>query len=118
MAQNNYPSKKEIIDVLLKEDPKQKNMEKLLLVVEHKKINERLGFVKGEIMKDGKVVLKGRMTAMPKKSNDSFDWGILNNGESFFDGFSVDYGKETIGSMIKEGFKKAIKEGKLPFFQK
>ena len=74
--------------------------------------------IKGEIIKDGKVVLKGSMTTIPKKSNDSFDWSILNNGQGFFDGFSVDYGKETIGSMIKEGFKKAIKDGKLPFFQK
>lgn len=118
MIKSRYSSKKEIIDILLKENPKQKGMDKLILLIEHKKINTNVGIMKGEILKDGKIVLTGSMTCMPKKSIDSFDWNMLNNGESFFNGFSVDYSKETIGSMIKEGLKKSIKEGKIPFLQK
>lgn len=115
---NRYPSKEEIIKILLKENTNQKNMEKLMLIIEHKKINNSVGIIKAELLKDKKIVLKGSMTCIPKKSADSFNWDILNNDESFFDGFSVDYGAETIGSMIKEGLKKSIKEGKIPFFQK
>ena len=118
MNNNEYTSKKEIIDILLRENPKQKGMDKLMLVIEHKKINKNLGLIKGEILKDGKVILTGSMTCIPKKLADSFDWNMLNDGKSFFDGFSVDYGKETIGSIIKEGLKNSIKEGKIPFFQK
>jgi len=118
MSKSKYPSKKEIIAILLKENPKQKGMDKLILLIEHKKINANVGIIKGEILKDRKVLVTGSMTCIPKKSADSFDWTILDNRESFFDEFSVDYGKETIGSMIKEGLKKNIKEGKIPFFQK
>ena len=58
------------------------------------------------------------MTCIPKKATDSFDWSMLKNDESFFDGYSIDFGKETFGSLIKEGSKKAVKEGKIPFFPK
>lgn len=44
-----FPSKKEIIDTLLKEDPTPKKFEKLMVIVEHKKVSDVLGIVKGEV---------------------------------------------------------------------
>src|SRR3989338_6716017 len=117
MPKHSYPTKKEVLNILLKEIPKQNKMEKYILIVEHKKINDSLGIIKAEILKNGKTILVGSMTSLPQKSEESFNWDILQAGESFFDGFSADFGKETLGSMIKEGLKNSIKSGKIPFFQ-
>lgn len=113
-----FPSKKEIIDTLLKEDPKPAKFEKLMLIIEHKKISSKLGIVKGELLQNGKVNLKGSMTCIPEKMEESFNWDILKVGQSYFEGYSLDYKGETIGSLIKQGLKKSIKEGKIPFVRK
>lgn len=113
---NEFPSKQEIIDIILAEDASPKKFKKLIVVVEHKKINPLLGIAKAELLQDGKVVLKGSMTCLPETFEDSFDWNILTDGQSYFEGYSIDYQGETVGSMIKQGLKKSIKEGKIPFF--
>jgi len=89
-----------------------------MLVIEHNKVSARLALIRAEVLKESNVILNGSMTILPKKSTDSFNWDILPVGESFFEGYTLDYGKETIGSMIKEGLKRAVKNGKIPFFQK
>ena len=115
---NNFPSKKEIIKTLLKEEQKADKFEKIILIIEHQKINSQLGMINGEFFQNGKIVLKGSMTCMLRKAEeDSFDWNILKVGESYFDGFSLDYKRGTIGSLIKEGIKKGIREGKIPFLK-
>ena len=117
-SKTKFPSKNDIIDTLLKEDPKPKKFEKLIIVIEHKKINNVLGLVKGEVLQNQKVVLKGSMTCIPEKTEESFNWDILEVGQSYFEGYSLDYKGETIGSLIKQGLKKSIKEGKIPFMRK
>ena len=117
MAKTRYPLKQEIINTLLNEHPNQKGMDKLMLIVEHKKISNNLGIIKGELLSNGKIVARGSMTCLPKKSEESFDWSRLKNDESFFDGFSLDFPRETFGKMFIEGLKKSIKEGKIPFFR-
>ncbi len=113
-----YPSKKEVLDSLLSESPHLKSFEKLVLVIEHKKVSSSLGIIKGELFQNRKVILKGCMTCVPERVEESFNWDMLSQGQSYFEGYSVDYQGETIGSLIKQGLKKSIKEGKIPFFQK
>ena len=113
-----FPSKQEIVDTLLMEDPKPKKFIKLIILIEHKKISKVLGIVKGEVLQNKKVIIKGSMTCIPENGDDSFNWSILKTGQSYFEGYSIDYKGETIGSMIKQGLKKALKEGKIPFIQK
>lgn len=115
---NLFPSKREVVNTLLKEDPQLKSLEKLMLITEHKKISSKIGLIKAELRQSGKLIMKGSMTCVPEKLEDSFDWSMLKVGQSFFSAYSLDYGKQTIGSMIKEGLKNSIKQGKVPFVQK
>ena len=77
-----------------------------------------LGIVKGEVLQNKKIVLKGGMTCIPEKTEESFNWDVLKVGQSYFEGYSLNYKGETIGSLIKQGVKKSIKEGKIPFMVK
>lgn len=113
-----FPSKQEVIGTLLKEDPAPKKFEKLMVIVEHKKISKVLGIVKAEVLQNQKIILKGSMTCIPETFEDSFNWNILKDGQSYFEGYSIDYKGETVGSIIKQGLKKSIKEGKIPFLHK
>ena len=83
--------------------------------MEYKKISNNLGVIKGELIQNKKMILNGSMTCFSDKSEEGFDWDILKNGESYVQGYNVDLQEEKIGSMIKQGFKKGIKEGKIPF---
>jgi hypothetical protein len=113
-----YPSKSEVINTLLKEDPSIKKFNRMIVVVEHKKINKNLGITKGELIVNGKTSLKGSMTQIPETTEDSFDWKILKDGESYFQAFSINYKEEKLISLFKQGLKNSIKGGKIPFLQK
>ena len=115
---NRFPTKKEIVDALLADDPLKKGFEKYVAVVEHKKLSSKIGIVKGEILQNGKTIIKGKMTCPPIKDDESFDWNMLTVGESYFQAFSIDFKGQSLKSMITEGIKKSIKEGKLPYMRK
>lgn len=115
---NGFPTKKEIINALLKEDKSDKGYNKLILIIEHKKLSKQLGIIKGEVIHNGKIILKGKMTCIPIKEPDSFDWDKLKDNQSYYKGYTLDYKGETISSMIKQGLTKSIKEGKIPFIPK
>lgn len=110
-----FPSKQEIINTLLKEDQPAKKFEKLILIIEHKKVSNEIGYIKGELIQNGRLLGKGAITCLPKKEKDSFDWNMLDIGQSYFNGFSLDYRAERITALITEGLKKSMKEGKIPF---
>lgn len=111
-----YPSKKEIISALL-DDQELEGFGKYILIIEHRKVNKDIGIIKGELIQNDKIILRGKMTEFPQRGPDSFDWDILDVDESFFDGFSLDYKGESISQMIIQGVKKSIKEGKIPYFR-
>jgi len=110
-----FPTKQEVINTLLAEDPNPKGFEKIMRVIEHKKISKALGLLKAEGLQNGKVFLKGSMACIPERTGDSFDWSMLTDNQSHFEGYSLDYQGETMGTMIKQGLKKRIKEGSIPF---
>lgn len=114
-AKSRFPSKKEVMNLILEENPSVKGFNKFVLILEYKKINSNLAVTKGELSQNKKILLKGSITCIPDKNEDSFNWGILKNGESYFSGFSLDHKGESIASLIMQGVKKSIKEGKFPF---
>jgi len=116
MKNHKFLSKNEIIDTLLKENPKLKDFKKLILIVEHKKISNELGIIKGELLENRKVIVRGSMTCLPQKSEEGFNWDMLSSGESYPQGYTFDYKEDSITSMVKQGLKKGLKEGKIPFF--
>ena len=118
MTKIKHPTKEEIIKTLLKEDPLIKKYEKLIVIIEHKKISKALGIIKAELINNGKVSLKGSMTCIPETIEDFFNWDLLKEGESHFDGYSIDFKGDTISSLIKQGLKNSMKEGRIPFIRK
>ncbi len=109
-----YPSKDEILKALL-DDKKLVDFEKLILIVEHKKTSKNIGIIKGELLQNDKVIFRGKMTEFPETTPDSFDWDELNIGESYYQGFSLDYKGEKISELFIQGLKNSIKKGKIPF---
>jgi len=118
MVKNRLPTKEEILQTLLKENPVVKKYEKMIFIIEHKKLSKNLAIIKGELINNGKVSIKGSMTCIPEVTGESFNWNVLKEGESYFDGYSIDYQGESIGSLIKQGLKKSVKDGRIPFLRK
>lgn len=113
----NYPSKDEIIKAL-REGQELKGFENYILIIEHKKINENVGIVKGELLQNDEVILGGKMTVFPETLSNAFDWEKLNIGESIFNGFYLDYKGETLSEILLEGIKNSLREGKFPFIRR
>ena len=113
-----HPSKKEIINALLAEDPCKKLFDKYIVLVEHKKLSNKIGVVKAEVIQNGKIMLKGKKTETPVKEEEGFNWNIVEEGESHFEGYSLDVKSQSMKSMIKEGLRKSVKDGRIPFFKK
>jgi hypothetical protein len=113
---NKHASKEEILNALT-DDEKLAGYGKLILIIEHKKISDTIGLIQGELLKNDAVILKGKMTEYPETTQDSFDWDVLDIGESYFEGFSLDYKGEKISDLIIQGIKSSIKAGKIPFIR-
>jgi hypothetical protein len=112
--QINHSSKEEIIKAL-SDDNELEGFSKYILIIEHKKVSQTLGLIKGELLQNNKIILRGKMTEFPETFPDSFNWESLTVGESYYEGFSLDYQGETISQLLIQGFKNSIKEGKIPF---
>jgi hypothetical protein len=112
-----YATRKEVLSAL-KDTHVIKGHQKLILIVEYKKKSNKLGVVVGELLQNDKTLLRGKIACFPEKNPESFDWTRLKAGESQFSGYSLDYKSDTVMSMITEGLKKSVKEGRIPFVTK
>jgi hypothetical protein len=114
-----YPTKEEVVQTLLREDPSIKNHNRLILLIEFKKVTTNIGIVGAELLSNGKVIVKGSYTCVPVTTEESsFDWNILKKQESYAQGYSLDFKGETIRSRLLSGFNNAIQEGRIPFMLK
>jgi hypothetical protein len=114
--QINHSSKEEIIKAL-SADSELEGFSKFILILEHKKVSGTIGLITGELLQNNKIILRGKMTEFPESLPDSFNWDVLAIGESYFEGFSLDYQGEKISQLIIQGIKNSIKEGKIPFIR-
>ena len=74
-------------------------------------MSEDIGIIKGELIQNDKVILRGKLTIYP----GSPDWEKIEVGESIFNGLCLDYKGEKLSELFIEGFKNSIREGKFPF---
>ncbi len=115
MPKSRFPTREEVLKAV--QGSLQKGHGRYVLLIEHQKISNRLGVVKGELFQNGKMILSGKMTQLPEPEEEGFNWDILKNGESYFEAFSLDYKGKSVSDLVKEGLKKSIGEGKLPFLR-
>lgn len=109
-------SKDEIIQAL-KHCSKAKNFENFMLILEFRKFSNKLGVIQGKLYQNDKVVLRGKLTD-DVSSRDNFNWEELKIGGSSFRGFYLDYKKQTLFSLVKQGFQNSLKQGRIPFLSK
>ena len=110
-----YPTKEEIIEVL-KEEEVPKGFEQFLVLLEFNKKGENLCLIKGELLQNEDVVLRGKLTVIPEITSTPTQWDKMKVGESKIFGFSLEYQGETLFDIFSEGFKESIRNGKIPFF--
>jgi len=109
-----YPSKDEIIDAL-KEEEVPKGFEQFLVLLEFNKKSDKLCLIKGELLQNEDVVLRGKLTVIPEMTSNPTQWDKMEVGESKIFGFSLEYRGETLFDIFSEGFKESIRKGKIPF---
>jgi hypothetical protein len=111
-----YATKKELLSAL-KSYPKQKDFESYVLIIEHRKINTKVGLIIAELLNAKEKVAVGKATVYPRGISDldSFNWGRLKVGESEFTSFALDTKKQTMSQTIVNAIKKSLSEGRIPF---
>jgi len=108
-----YPSRKEVIDAL-KDDCKIEGFEDIIAIIEMNRKSENIALLKGELIQNGEVILRGKIASTPSALPEE-NWNEIEIGESLYYGISLEYRGETLIDMFKEGVNKCIKEGRLPF---
>ena len=115
-TKSKYPTKADIIRALTPKE-KPKGHQQYILILEFHKMNSKLGIITGELLQDGKIVGRGKMTELPMTNEDSFDWDKLKISESYFQGFSLESKPESLVQTIISGSKNALKAGRIPYIR-
>lgn len=111
-----HPTKADVLTAL-KTKSKPGNFESYTLIIEHKKISQKIGLVVVELLSGEDLVAIGKATVYPRGVSDldSFNWENLRVDESEFTSFALDAKKQPISQMLIGAVKKSISEGRLPF---
>jgi len=110
-----YPTKEEIIDALNEEEVP-KGFEQFLVLLEYYKKSENLCLIRGELLQNDDVVLRGKLTIIPELTSNPSQWEKMEVGDSKIFGFSLEYQGETLFDIIRDGFKESLSQGRIPFF--
>lgn len=107
--------KSEILKALKKERPKTGKFNHHIVVIEQKKISEKLGMLRFEWYADDKLEGSGSFAFpiqnQPGTANDT--WTKLPIGQSEFFAFSVDFKAKSLAQMLGGFFRRSLDEGKL-----
>lgn len=113
-----FPTKKEVVQAV-SDDDALNGFEKYALIIEHKKLSNNVGMIKAELLQNNKILLRGKIAKFPERQQDSsFNWEMLKVGESYFEGYSLDFKGATFSQKIIDGFKKSITEGRIPYLSR
>jgi len=112
-----YPTREEIIQALC-DDKELKGFEQLLVILEFNRKTDKIGLIKGELLQNDDVVVRGKLTVFPGMMPDPSMWSNLKVGESVLYGFALEYQGEKLFDMLVEGFKNSIRDGRIPFFNR
>lgn len=107
--------KSEVLKALKKERPKTGKFNHHMVLIEQKKISEKLGMLRFEWYADDKLEGSGSFAFpiqnQPGAANDT--WANLPIGQSEFFGFSIDFKAKTLSQMVGGFFRRSLEEGKL-----
>jgi hypothetical protein len=114
-------TKNEIIQILMEENPPvdgDNQFNQLFLIVEFKKINPRVGIIKGELYNNDQLDYRGSLL-IPLMKNDTDQknqWDSIEVGNSVYYGVSFDARELCMTEKIGEFLHRSIDEGKLQDF--
>jgi hypothetical protein len=114
-------TKNEIIQILMEENPPvdgDNRFNQLFLIVEFKKINPRVGIIKGELYNNDQLDYRGSLL-IPLMKNDTDQknqWDSIEVGNSVYYGVSFDARELCMTEKIGEFLHRSIDEGKLQDF--
>lgn len=112
-----YPTRDEIIKAL-SDDKNTRDLEQVLVILEFDRKTDRIGLIKGELLQNNSIIVRGKLTVFPEMMQDQSIWNNLKVGESAVYGFALEYQEEKLFDMIIEGFKSSIRDGRIPFLNR
>ena len=116
-----YPTKEEIIQILKEENPpvdEINHYNQLFLIVEFKKINERIGIIKGEIFGNEQLEYRGSilLPLLKTEANQQSNWNSIEVGKSIFYGMSFDARELGLTEKVGDFIGRSLEEGKVQDF--
>ena len=114
-------TKNELIQILREENPPvddDNRFNQLFLIVEYKKINLRIGIIKGELYNNDQLDYRGSLLLplMRSDTDQKNQWDSIEIGKSVYYGLSFDARELCITEKIGEFLHRSIDEGKLQDF--
>ena len=116
-----HPSKEEIIQILREENPPvdgEDRFNQLFLIIEFKKINARIGIIKGELYNNDQLDYRGSLLIPLSQDNvnQKNQWDSIEIGKSVYYGLSFDARELCLTEKIGEFFNRSIEEGRIEDF--
>lgn len=90
----------------------------LFLIVEFKKINEKIGIIKGELYGNGQLEYRGSILIplLMAEANQQSNWNTIDVGKSIFYGMSFDTRELCLTEKVSDFSGRSIEEGKIQDF--
>lgn len=116
-----HPSKEDIIQILREENPPVDGEDKFnqfFLIVEFKKINARIGIIKGELYNNDQLDYRGSLLVplSHDNANQKDQWNLIEIGKSVYYGLSFDARELCLTEKIGEFVSRSIQDGKIQDF--
>jgi hypothetical protein len=107
--------KSELLKALKKERPKAGKFNHNIVVMEQKKISEKLGMLRFDWYADDKLEGSGSLAfPIPNQTEGKTDqWAKLGVGQSEFYALSLDFKAKSLAQMVGGFFRRSLEEGKL-----
>jgi hypothetical protein len=116
-----YPTKNDIMQILKEENPpvdESKRYNQLFLIIEFKKISEKIGIIKGELYGNGQLEYRGSILIplLRVVVDQQSIWNSIEAGKSIFYGISFDTRELGLTEKVSDFFGRSIEEGKIQDF--
>ena len=116
-----YPTKEEIMQILKEENPpvgEINQYNQLFLIIEFKKINERIGIIKGELYGNEQLEYRGSilLPLFKTEADQQSTWNSIEVGKSIFYGMSFDTRELGLTEKVGDFIGRSFEEGKIQDF--
>lgn len=116
--------KKELIKILKKERPKLEKAGHHVVIIEQKKVSDRLGMLRGEYYLNDKMEASGSLVFPLQQPDESHPtvWDKMRVGDSEYYAITADLKPKPLSALLKGFIRRSLEEGKiqdlLPFGRK